>query len=829
MSLDRRHFLKVQAASAAAAVAGISLPLQATPERAAASPNDITWMKAPCRYCGVGCGVMVGTQDNKVVSTHADPLAPVNHGRNCVKGYFLPKILYGDDRLTTPLLRMRNGRYDKSGQMTPVSWEQAFTIMAEKWKAAQKAKGPNAVGMFGSGQWTIWEGYAAIKLLKAGLRTNNIEPNARHCMASAVVATLRAFGIDEPAGCYDDIEYADDFILWGANTAEMHPVLWQRISARRLTHPGCKVHTLSTFKNRSFDFDDNNMLMAPQSDLVILNYIANYLIQNNAINHEFIRDHVKFSQATADIGYGLPPDNPLQQAAKNPNSGKTTAIDFEQYQALMAPYTLEYAHQMSGSPKENLEQLARAYADPNRKTMSLWCMGINQHVRGVWANNSIYNLHLLTGKISEPGNSPFSLTGQPSACGTAREVGTFSHRLPADMLVTVPAHRHMCEQQWGLPEGTIPAEVGDNAVEQNRKLRAGKTNVYWTLCTNNVQAAANINHEVLPGYLNPENFIIVSDAYPTATAMAADLVLPSAMWVEKEGGVGNGERRTQFWYQMVTAPNGARSDLWQLMEFAKYFTTDEMWPPELLAKQPELAGKTLFQVLFENGKVNQFPSSDCLNPLQLNDEAQAFGFYPQKGLFAEYAYFGRGHGHDLDTFDSYHLDRGKLWPVVKGKETRWRFNDKYDPYAKAKWDFYGNKDGKAIIIANPYEPPAESPDAEYDLWFQTGRVLEHWHTSTMTGRVPELMKAMPTALLYMNPSDAQIRGLKEGDEVVITSRRGSINSRITLNDRNQPPEGLTFMAFFDARHLVNKLLLDATDPISKETDYKKCAVNVRKA
>ena len=234
--------------------------------------------------------------------------------------------------------------------------------------------------------------------------------------------------------------------------------------------------------------------------------------------------------------------------------------------------------------------------------MSLWTMGFNQHTRGVWANNMVYNIHLLTGKISEPGNSPFSLTGQPSACGTAREVGTFSHRLPADMVVNNPEHRKIAEKIWNLPEGTVPGWIGAHAVLQNRKLKDGEINAYWVQVNNNVQAAANLNEETLPGYRNPENFIVVSDAYPTVTAQAADLILPTAMWVEKEGAYGNAERRTQFWHQMVDAPGESTSDLWQLVEFSKRFKTDEVWPAEILDANPEFKGKTLYEVLYRNGR-----------------------------------------------------------------------------------------------------------------------------------------------------------------------------------------------------------------------------------
>lgn len=828
MKLNRRDFIRANAAAAAAAVVGAHLPAAAA--LAAGGDDGIRWDKAPCRFCGTGCSVLVGTQDGKVVATQGDPDAPVNRGLNCIKGYFLSKVMYGRDRLTKPLLRKKNGQHDKDGEFTPVSWDEAFAIMAAKFKEAIQKNGPTSIGMFGSGQWHIWEGYAASKLLKGGFRSHNLDPNARHCMASAVAGFMRTFGIDEPMGCYDDIESADAFVLWGSNMAEMHPVLWSRLTSRRLTANQVKVAVMSTYENRCFDLADLAIIFKPQSDMAILNCIANYIIQNNKVNQEFVKQHVNFKIGTTDIGYGLRPDHPAEKAAKNAaTANDAKECTFEEYAKFVAEYTLDKASEMSGVPKKDLEALAELYADPKRKVMSLWTMGFNQHSRGTWVNNLVYNLHLLTGKISEPGNSPFSLTGQPSACGTAREVGTFSHRLPADMQVVNPEHRKKTEELWKLPEGTIADKPGFHAVMQSRMLKDGKLNVYWTMCTNNMQAGPNLNEETYPGFRNPANFIIVSDPYPTVTALAADLILPTAMWVEKEGAYGNAERRTQFFRQQVKAPGESRSDLWQIVEFSKHFTTDEVWPKELLDKNPTYKGKTLYEVLFANGVVNKYPLTELQKGFD-NDESNHFGFYLQKGLFEEYAGFGRGHGHDLAPFEMYHQARGLRWPVVDNKETLWRFREGYDPYVKQGEGirFYGQKDGRAVIFALPYEPPAESPDKDYDLWLCTGRVLEHWHSGSMTRRVPELYRAVPDAVLFIHPEDAKKRGLQRGEKAKIASRRGEITCTVETMGRNKPPQGLVFIPWFDEGRLVNKLTLDATCPISKEADFKKCAVKVSK-
>ncbi len=541
---------------------------------------------------------------------------------------------------------------------------------------------------------------------------------------------MRTFGADEPMGCYDDIEAADAFVLWGSNMAEMHPILWTRVTDRRLSAPNVKVAVLSTFEHRSYELADIELTFTPQTDLAILNYIAHHIISTGRVNKDFVEKHTTFLLGNPTSATACGRSIRCRRRRRTPAPpGGSKPMTFDEFAKFVSTYDLEYTAKLSGVPKNRLQALAELYADPKVKVMSFWTMGFNQHTRGVWCNNMVYNIHLLTGKISTPGNSPFSLTGQPSACGTAREVGTFAHRLPADMVVTNPKHREHAEEIWKLPPGTIPDVPGYHAVLQNRMLKDGKLNAYWVMVNNNMQAGANLMQEGYPGYRNPANFVVVSDVYPTVTAVAADLILPAAMWVEKEGAYGNAERRTHFWHQLVSAPGEARSDLWQLMEFSKRFKVEEVWPAELIAKKPEYRGKTLFDILFRNGEVDKFPVSD-VEAGYANAEAKAFGFYPQKGLFEEYAQFGRGHGHDLAPFDTYHQVRGLRWPVVNGKETLWRYKEGSDPYVKAGtgYQFYGFPDGKARIYALPYEPPAES--AGQGLSRSGCRPVACWSTGT---------------------------------------------------------------------------------------------------
>ncbi|HDZ62406.1 MAG TPA: periplasmic nitrate reductase subunit alpha, partial [Nitrospirae bacterium] len=481
--LTRREFLKKS--STAALLTGSVIYLNPFEVFAGDPEKDLVWDKAPCRFCGTGCSVLVGVKDGKIMAVRGDTKSSVNQGTLCVKGYSLPFIQYAKDRLTKPLVRMKNGRYDKHGELTESTWDYALDLMVKKSKEAIKEKGPASVAMFGSGQWTIWEGYAALKLWKGGLRSNSLEVNARHCMASAVAGFMTTFGMDEPMGTYEDFAHADAFILWGANMAEMHPILFSKVTNRLLSSKGARLVNLTTISNRSSAMAEKEIIFKPQADLAIANGIADLLIKKDLINKDFLEKHVLFKKGKENIGYGLEDNFTFKEDAK--------IVDFEAYKDYVSKYTPEYVEKISGVSRSDLEYLAKIYGDPKVKVISFWTMGMNQHTRGTWINNLVYNIHLLTGKISEQGNQPYSLTGQPSACGTCREVGTFTHRLPADMVVANPEHRAIAEKIWKLPPGTIPDKPTYHAVEMMRALDRGDVKVLWSTTANPFQDYANLN------------------------------------------------------------------------------------------------------------------------------------------------------------------------------------------------------------------------------------------------------------------------------------------------------------------------------------------------
>lgn len=926
--MNRRDFIKSAAATAACGSVGISVP-SSLMAKSNEAEKSWRWDKAVCRFCGTGCGIMVATKDGKIVAVKGDPAAPVNRGLNCIKGYFNAKIMYGEDRLTKPLLRVNEkGEFDKKGKFAPVSWQRAFDEMEKQFKKAYNELGPTGIGVFGSGQYTILEGYVASKLIKGGFRSNNLDPNARHCMASAVVGFMQTFGIDEPSGCFDDIELTDTIVCWGANMAEMHPILWARVSDRKLSNPeNVKVVNLSTYSTRTSNLADIEIIFRPSSDLAIWNYIAHELVYNHPdlVDMEFVKNHCVFATGPADIGYGLRENinhpkykkSELDTAAKQKSkilsefegeslaylgykSGDTLemkntksatkhwAISFEEFKKALAPYTLEYTAKVAkGDENEDIEEfkaklkaLADLYIEKQRKVVSFWTMGFNQHTRGTWVNEQSYMVHFLLGKQAKPGSGAFSLTGQPSACGTAREVGTFSHRLPADMVVVNPKHREITEKIWKLPANTLNPKNGSHFVKIMRDLEDGLIKFAWVQVNNPWQNTANANHWIKAAR-DMDNFIVVSDVYPGISAKVADLILPTAMIYEKWGAYGNAERRTQHWRQQVIPVGDAMSDTWQMLEFSKRFKLKEVWDekkiddkltlPNVLEEAKKMGYKeddTLFDVLFANDEWKKFNKDDAIigefDNSEVNGDSRnvvgsdgevfkGYGFFIQKAIWEEYRKFGLGHGHDLADFDTYHKVRGLRWPVVDGKETQWRFNTLYDPYAKkaapqSDFAFYGNKNAKlnlgdlikssdekvdinnkGKIFFRPYMDPPETPSKEYPFWLCTGRVLEHWHSGTMTMRVPELYKAVPEALCYMSEMDAGKLNLLQNDIVWIESRRGKVKARVDLRGRNKPPVGLIYVPWFDENVFINKVCLDATCPLSNETDYKKCAVKIYKA
>jgi nitrate reductase NapA len=438
----------------------------------------------------------------------------------------------------------------------------------------------------------------------------------------------------------------------------------------------------------------------------------------------------------------------------------------------------------------------------------------------------VHGIHLLSGHFGKPGDAPTSLTGQPSACGTAREVGTLCHALPGGRLVANPKHRAQCETHWNLPAGRIKETPGYHTVLLWEKFctptdKGGDIHTMLVQVTNPGQTLPNLKKLFGPKKNLEDKFLIVSDVYPTATTELADLILPAAMWVEKNGVVGNSERRTQQWFKMVQPPGEAREDAWMTIAIARRLF--ELGHPGMKDQD----GNFIFT--FKDDAGIEVPAWDYAHYHDINVDRALYDDYRPLTFLK--------HKH-VAPYDLLAKHTGLRWPVVEQpdgsfRETRFRFSAFDDPFvAKGKdIDFYHSvtEDGRAQIWFCPFERHPEEPDEAYPFWLCTGRVIEHWHSGTMTMRVPQLRGSMPNNYCELHPEDAAAAGIKNGDAMVISTRRGELTLTAWLNGRGRPPKGSLFVPFFDEKRLINMITLDAHCPISKEPDYKKCAARIRKA
>jgi nitrate reductase (cytochrome) len=799
MNLERRTLLKAAALAAASSLVvsrkTTALPILQT-EGETLSGDQLKWNKAPCRFCGTGCHVQVGVADGRVMAIAGDKAADVNKGLLCVKGYHVGGILYGKDRLTNPLLR-------RDGKLHEITWKEAIETIAQRIMRA-----PERFAIYGSGQWTIPEGYAAQKLMKGGLGNNHIDPNARLCMASAVTGFLATYGVDEPAGCYADLDHCDVLICWRNNPAEMHPVLFSRVTDRRSHGQKVMLIDIGTRRTRTTDAADEYLEMKPHGDVAIALGIMHLLMANENYDKNFVTKHCNFR--------GAEMEKPTLQGEQ---------ISEEEFRKRIAKYTPEHVEQLSGIKADKIRMLGELFANRKIRITSLWCMGMNQHTMGTAVNSLVHGVHLLSGHFGRPGDAPTSLTGQPSACGTVREVGTMSHALPGGRLVANAEHRKHAEEFWKLKPGSINSTPGHHTLKMFEQFlkptsAGGDIDTLFVQVTNPGQTLPNLN-ALFNGKKGLEDkFLIVSDVYPTATTQLADLILPAAMWVEKNGVYGNSERRTQQWFKMVDPPGEARDDCWMLIAIAHRLF--ELGHPGMKDKNEEF----IFSIKDENG--TEIPIWDYDHYYETN---------VHKHLFEEYRQFTTMKHKNLAPYDEYVKARGLRWPVVEQadgswRETMFRFAGFDDPFvAEGKeFEFYHSTtgDGRAQIWFHDYAPPPEVPDEEFPFWLCTGRVLEHWHSGTMTRRIAPLNRAMPTAYVEMHPDDARELNIRQGEVVVIESRRGTTELPVWFEGRGRPPRGSVFVPFFDETKLVNNCTLEAHDPFSKQPDYKKCAVRITK-
>ncbi len=490
-------------------------------------------VKTICPYCGVGCGLAVKVHDGKIVEVRGDKTHPSTLGGICPKGAQIDEIVATPNRLTNAQLRATAAL-----PFTQVSLDRALSHVAMRFREIIHEHGRDAVGFYISGQLTTESQYAFNKLAKGVIGTNNLDANSRLCMASAASAYKMALGSDGPPTCYDDIELAECFLIVGANMADCHPVLWQRVK-RRAARKRIRVIVVDPRRTATAEGAHLHLPIKPGTDVALLNAMLHVLITQGWINEHFIRAHTEGWEAVRAVAEAWSP----ARAAK-----------------------------VCGVEEQAIHRAAFWFGQ-SAEALSLWTMGVNQSTSGVAKNLALINLHLATGKIGRPGSGPFSLTGQPNAMG-GREVGYLCGQLPGYRDVTNSQHREDIARVWGVPPQRIQSKPGLDAVRMFEALETGKLKALWIVGCNPLATMPNSNQ--IRRALERARLLVVQDCYhPTETSRLAHVLLPGAMSVEVAGTMTNSERRIGLLQPCVPPPGEARPD-WEIAtRFAALFGHEE--------------------------------------------------------------------------------------------------------------------------------------------------------------------------------------------------------------------------------------------------------------
>ncbi|MFA9195693.1 molybdopterin-dependent oxidoreductase [Flavobacterium sp. FBOR7N2.3] len=694
-------------------------------------------IKTTCSYCGVGCGIIVTKDATNGVMVKGDQDHPVNRGMLCSKGMNLHYVANDtSDRILYPKMR-----WSKSHPMERVSWDDGLDRAAAVFSSIIKKHGPDSVGFYISGQCLTEEYYLVNKLVKGFLKTNNIDTNSRLCMSSAVAGYKKTFGEDSVPIAYDDIELADTFLITGANPAWCHPILFRRLEQHREKNPKVKVIVIDPRKTDTALTADLHLQILPGSDIILYHAMAKRIIEKGYTDNNFIRKHTE---------------------------------NFEAYKNLVLSTSLEKASQLCGISIKEID-LAVDLIGKAEGFLSLWAMGLNQSAVGVDKNTALLNISLLTGHVGKPGSGPFSLTGQPNAMG-GREVGGMANLLAVHRELANPEHRQEVADFWGV-DG-ISEKPGLTATEMFEALESGKMKAIWIICTNPMVSLPD-SRRVEKALKNAKFVVVQEISHNADTAKFADLLLPAAGWLEKDGTMTNSERRISYLPKGINAPGEALADIEILTRFAK---------------------KMGFS---------------------------GFNFNTAEEVYKEYCQMTKNTNIDISylNYNRLKYEGTFQWPVPD-------YGHPGTPRLFTDRKFYTPSQKAIFNLPATIENTSEKPDDKFPFILTTGRIRDQWHTMTKTGKVSRLLSHIPNPLLEINPIDAFKTGIENGDVVVISSKNGDV--RVKANVTDTIKEGVVFLPMHWGKQLendlnrANNLTNTLVDPISKEPDFKYTAVAVKK-
>ena len=669
-----------------------------------------------CPYCGVGCTFDLNHKDNHFIRVTSSELGYVNNIMTCVKGKFGLDFINHPDRLKTPLIK-------ENGEFREASWDEAYSIIASKFKELMDKYGGDALAGFSSSKCTNEENYLMEKMVRTVFGTNNVDNCARLCHASTVAGLKKAFGSGAMTNSIAEVPQSDVILVTGSNTTEAHPVIGSMIK-RAVKYGNTKLIVIDPRELELVKFADVWLRQRNGTDVAWLNGMMNVILEEGLENKEFINERCE---------------------------------GFDELRETIKKYTPEYVQEITGIPADDLRKAARLYAKAGKAAI-YYAMGITQHATGTDNVLSIANLAMLTGNVGFEGTGVNPLRGQNNVQG-ACDLGALPNTLPGYSDLTNDEVRGKFEHAWGTK---LPDKVGKGVVELLNAASAGELHGLYVLAENPMISDPDTNH--VKEALQKLDFLVVQDIFLTETAQLADVVLPGACFAEKDGTFTNTERRIQRSFKALDPPGIAKPD-WQILY--------------------EVSTKMGYEMSYNH-------------PSEIMDEIASLA----------------------PIYGGIHYDRlgeeGLQWPCPDREHpgTVYLHKDKFSM-------------GKGLFHAVEYKPPAEEPDSEYPYVLSTGRLLYHFHTGSMTRRAYTLDHTVPEGYVEIHPETASEVGVKDGEYVNVSSRRGTIKTKALVTER--VAVGSVFIPFHFAEAAANVLTNPVLDPIAKIPEFKVCTVKIEKA
>ncbi|MEM1504928.1 formate dehydrogenase subunit alpha [Domibacillus sp. 8LH] len=671
--------------------------------------------KTVCTFCGVGCSFEVWTKGRKILKVQPTSKAPVNTISTCVKGKFGWDFVNSEERITTPLIR-------QGDEFVEATWEEALNLVASKLGSIKDQYGSDALGFISSSKMTNEENYLMQKMARQVFETNNVDNCSRYCQSPASWGLQQTGGIGGDSGTIKDIASAGLVILVGCAPAEGHPVLATRIKRAHKLH-GQKLITVDLRRHEMADRADLFVRPKQGTDYAWLAAVAKYMIEQGWHDQEFVDEKVNF---------------------------------FDEYVKGLERFTLEFAEKETNIPKETLIQIAEMIRDADG-TAICWGMGVTQNVAGSYTSAAIANLLLVTGNMARPGAGAYPLRGHNNVQGAA-DMGTMPNIFPGYQSVTNDEIRAKFEQAYGV---AISPKPGLDNIEMLAAIDKGDLKGMYIAGEDMAWVDADSSHT--QDMLKKLDFLVVQEIFFTTTAQFADVILPGAPSLEKDGTFTNTERRVQRLYQSLEPLGDSKPDWWIFMQMAKRFGYEWNYshPSEIFA---EMAGLTPF-------------FSECNYDV-------------------------------LEGWNSF------SWGSPDGTDTPVLFLDGFNfPDKKARFALFD------------YVPPVEYP-AEFDLTLNNGRLLEQFHEGNMTNKSNGMNKKLPTVFVEVSPELAKGRGVESGSLVRLVSPYGSIKLNVLVTDRVQGMEVYVPMHSTSHENAVNLLTGNGFDIITHTPAYKQTKVRM---